>query len=484
MAAILHRMVHPIEILHPRNLSHLHERIGALVSGRLWLKVIIGMVLGALVGYLLNPGTELVSAEFAEIAGSWAALPGKIFLTVVQMIVVPLVFASVIRGIAANNSINQLKSTGLKLVLYFLVTTAVAVLIGIVLASVIQPGKYVDISSASATAVTQEVEEELDTEATLGLQQVPQAIVGLLPNNPLSDAVEANMLQIVLFSIIVGLALITMQPAQSKPLLDLLGSVLEVSMTIVRWVMVIAPYAVFGLITQLVIETGFDAFVGIGIFMATVLFGLLILLTLYLVLALAFGGWAPWTFLARTREALLLAFSTDSSAATMPISLKTVEDQLAVRPSIAQFVIPIGATVNMNATALFQGLTTIFFIQAYGIEVSAGVIAVLILTIIGSSIGAPATPGVGIVVLSVVLGSVGIPLEGLALIIGIDQILERFRAMLNVAGDLTASVVMERLSPVREGYEDEIREEGTLDRERAATGSDVILKPNPGTRLA
>lgn len=476
-------MVHPIEILRPRSLSYLHERIRVLVSGRLWLKVLIGMALGAVVGYLLNPETALVGKELAETAGNWAALPGTIFLTIVQMIVVPLVFASVIRGIASNNSLSQLKSTGLKLLLYFLTTTAIAVLIGITLAHFIQPGTYVDISSVKSAEVSENIEGELEGE-TLTLSKIPQAIVGVLPNNPFSDAVEANMLQIVLFSVIVGLALITIKPEQSKPLLDLLGSILEVSMTIVRWVMMLAPYAVFGLITQLVIETGFDAFVGIGMFVGTVLLGLIVLMLIYLLLAYTFGKWKPWTFLVCTREALLLAFSTDSSAATMPLSLKTVEEKLEVRPSVAQFVIPLGATVNMNATALFQGLTTIFFVQAYGLDISAGVIAVLILTIIGSSIGAPATPGVGIVVLSVVLSSVGIPLEGLALIIGVDQILERFRAMLNVAGDLTASVIMERLSPQEQTYDDEMREENVLERERRKTGDDVILKPAPKAQPA
>lgn len=474
-------MVQPIEMLRPRNLSHLYTNVGALVKGRLWLKVVIGMVLGAVVGYFLNPATGLIDATSADTVGNWVALPGKIFLTIVQMIVVPLVFASVIRGIASNNSIKQLKSTGLKLLFYFLTTTTVAILIGISLASLIRPGEYVDIGSTKeVAAVSESVEEELTAEQEAsGLENLPSAIIGLLPNNPFSDAVEANMLQIVLFSIIVGLALIAMNPKQSKPLLDLTGSVLEVSMTIVRWVMVIAPYAVFGLIAQLVINTGLDAFIGIGVFVGTVMLGLIALLVFYLIIAFLFGKWRPWTYLSNIREAMLLAFSTDSSAATMPVSLKTVQEKLKVRPSVAQFVIPIGATVNMDATALFQGLATIFFIQMYGLDISVAVIAVLIVTVIGSSIGASATPGVGIVVLSVVLGSVGIPLEGLALIIGVDQILERFRAMLNVTGDLTASVVMERLSPDRHAYREEMQEDQALDRKRESTGDDVILKPAP-----
>lgn len=473
-------MTSPIEILHPRGLKHLAGHVNALVAGRLWLKVVIGMILGIFVGFIVNPSTGVVSSESAETIGKWVALPGRAFLTLVQMIVVPLVFASVIRGIAANNSIGQLKSTGLKLVAYFLITTIIAALIGIALAVFIQPGTYVDPASVGGKSVATNIEENLGESdaAGININEIPAAIIGILPDNPLSDAVEANMLQVVLFSIVVGLALVTMRPEQSRPLLDLLGSILTVTMTIVRWVMVIAPYAVFGLIAQLVINTGFDAFVGIGVFVATVLLGLALLMAMYMFIAYAFGGWKPWTFMAHVREPQLFAFSTDSSAATIPISLKTVEEKLKVRPSIAQFVVPIGATVNMNATALFQGMTTIFFTQVYGLDLAVGTIAALIVTIIGASIGAPATPGVSIIVLSAVLRSVGIPLEGLALIIGVDQILSRIRGSLNVTGDLTASVVMNRLAPpALPSYSEEVTSERALEEHRERTGEDVVVRP-------
>lgn len=475
-------MVHPIELLKPRGLKHLANEVQALVAGRLWLKVLVGMFLGVVVGALVNPEAGFFAKDVADIVASWLALPGKFFLTMVQMIVVPLVFASVIRGIAANNSIKQLKSAGIKLLIYFLLTTVVAVLIGVWLAGTIQPGKYVDIASLEQAHVAEQVEESVATSELsddISLETIPAAVINILPNNPLSDVVEANMLQVVLFAIIIGLALVSMAPKHSKPLLDLTGSIMEVSMTIVRWVMTIAPYAVFGLIAQLVIETGFSAFAGIGVFVGTVLIGLSILMAFYLTLAWMFGGWSPLRFMANIREAQLLAFSTDSSAATMPISLKTVEEKLKVRPSVAQFVIPIGATVNMNATALFQGMSVMFFTQVYGLELSTGALIALIVTIIGSSIGAPATPGVGIVVLAVVLRSAGIPLEGLALIIGVDQVLERFRAMLNVTGDLVGSVVINRLTPKLETptYEEEVAEEHKFEKERQETGEDVIIDP-------
>ena len=481
-------MPHPIALVSPRNLKYLTENLQSLIAGRLWLKVVIGMLAGIIVGYLFNPEVGIFASTTSEIVASWVALPGKFFLIMVQMIVVPLVFASLIRGIAANNSIGQLKSTGLKLFIYLIITTSTAILIGIWLAHLLQPGTFVDISTAENSPIAAEMQANIErAEPTdLSLSTLPSAIINVLPNNPLSDVVEANMLQIVLFSIIIGLALVSMNPTQSKPLLDLMGSILEVSMTIVRWVMAIAPYAVFGLIAQLVIETGLDAFVGIGAFVVTVLIGLGILMLLYLALAWLFGGWKPWIFIEHIRETQLLAFSTDSSAATMPLSLKTVQEKLKVRPSIAQFVIPIGATVNMNATALFQGIATIFFTQAYGLDLSTGAIIALIVTIIGASIGAPATPGVGIVVLAVVLRGAGIPLEGLALIIGVDQILERLRAMLNVTGDLVASVVINRLAPEEKipTYEQEVVQEHKFEKQRRSTGEDVIIHPSPEVRAA
>jgi len=470
-------VIEPIEILRPRSLKYLTKNIQDLIKGKLWLKVIIGMVLGIAFGALINPSSNLVDQNLSTIIGNWVVLPGKFFLTMVQMIVVPLVFASVIRGIAANRSVKQLKHTGFKLALYFLITTLIAAVCGILLATVFKPGNYVNLTSnKSSNKVIQNVENNVASRQSSDIKDIPTTLIELLPSNPLSDAVEANMLQIVLFSLIVGLALIQMKPSQARPLLDLLGSIMAVSMTIVRWVMILAPFAVFGLIAQVVIETGFEVFLGIGVYVGTIVLGLIILMLFYLAVAFSFGGWNPLTFISRIREAQLLAFSTDSSAATMPLSLKVVEERLKVRPSIAQFVIPLGATVNMNATALFQGLTTVFFTQVYNLELSLGTTIVLILTIIGSSVGAPATPGVGVIVLAVVLSSVGIPLQGLALIIGVDQILSRFRAMLNVTGDLVASVVMNRQARLEQPtYEEEIAAEHELEKHRHTTGEDVVI---------
>jgi Na+/H+-dicarboxylate symporter len=222
------------------------------------------------------------------------------------------------------------------------------------------------------------------------------------------------------------------------------------------------------------LRTGVDALVGVGAYVAAVLLGLFLLMLVFLAIAVVLGRQRPWRFLADVRDAQLLAFSTDSSAATLPVSIETAEHKLRVRPSVAQLVLPIGASVNMGGTALYQGLATMFMAQLFGIDLPTSSLVALVVTALGASIGAPATPGVGIVVLATVLESAGIPLAGLALILGVDQILERFRCVLNVTGDLVAATVMDRFLPSEQTREQELRLEERLEAERARSGADVI----------
>jgi len=404
------------------------------------------MISGIIVGFTLGPDLNIVSRNFAEITASWLALPGHFFLALIQMIVIPLIFASVIRGLASGESIDQLKKLGLRVVVYFLITTILATSIGIGVALLVKPGKFVDSSFAEKTTTSDSIidKEKLQSQ-DFDLVNIPTAIVSVIPENPLNEMANARMLQIVIFSIIIGVALISLKPDQSQPLLSLLGSIQSVSMKIVKWAMEIAPLAVFGLMSQLTAQTGLDSLAGIGIYVLTVLLALLAMLCFYLLIAFLFGGWKPWTFLQKIRDVQLLAFSTDSSVATMPLTIKTVEEKLKIRSSISQFIIPVGATVNMDATALFQGVATIFISQVYGLELGLGTLLILIATSLGSSIGTPATPGVGIIVLAAVLKSIGVPIEGIALIIGVDRILEMFRTSINVTGDMTASIVMNKI---------------------------------------
>lgn len=430
-------------LLYPRQLKYLSDYLTGLTRGRLWLQVLIGMVLGIAIGILLGPSVGWVRPEVANIIGNWLALPGQLFLTLIQMIVIPLVFASVIRGLSASENLEQLRSIGIRVVIYFVVTTAIAIMIGMAVALLIKPGAYIDSSLIqNALGSTPVVPQGAITQP--GWDELPKTLVTILPTNPLTSMVEGQMLQVVLFAIIIGVALVLMAPAQAKPLLDLMASLQEVCMTVVRWAMWLAPYAVFGLLAQLTTKIGLNSLIGMAIYVGTVLLGLFILMLCYLLILYIFAKQPPLAFLKSTREVLLLAFSTSSSAAVMPLSIKTVEEKLHVRPSISQFVIPLGATINMNGTALYQGVAAIFLAQVFAIDLSTGAMLLIIVTAVGASIGSPATPGVGIVILALVLDSAGIPTAGIALIMGVDRILDMSRTAVNVCGDLTACVLMDR----------------------------------------
>jgi Na+/H+-dicarboxylate symporter len=429
-----------LEAIQPQPLKNLAGTLSALVSGRLWLKVLIGLVLGLATGFLLGPTAGLVATDTGALIGNWLALPGMLFLATIQMIVIPLVFASIILGLASSENVEQLRRLGLIVVLYFVLTTAAAVVIGLWVAGIIEPGR--DMAAELVSQVT-----AADAPPALtppGLGEIPETLIRLLPGNPLDSMVRGEMLQVVIFAVIMGVALVALSPAQSKPLLDLLTSLQQVCMMIVRWSMLIAPLAVFGLMARLTSQVGFDALVGMAIYVATVLCGLGLLLVMYLVLVWLLAGQTPASFLRATRELLLLAFSTSSSAAVMPLSIKTAEEQLGVRASIAQFVIPLGATINMNGTALYQGVAAVFLAQVYGVDIGTGGLALIVVMAVGASIGSPATPGVGIVILAMVLSTVGIPPEGVALLMGVDRILDMSRTSINVAGDLVATKLMDR----------------------------------------
>lgn len=437
-------MANYINLFYPKPLKQLTNYLDSLVKTRLWLKIIIAMMLGIGVGVVLGPSLGLIDNSVSSILGNWLALPGQIFLGLIQMIVVPLVFASIIRGLASSEDVDQLRKLGFRLLAYFVATTTVAIVIGIIVALLFQPGKFID--SALISSTTQVVSSDLPQQGvkSLELGNMPEVIINLLPQNPLGAMVEKQMLQVVLFSIIFGAALLMMPKEQAKPLLDLLGSLQEVCMTVVRWAMLMAPIAVFGLLAQITLKIGLKALVGMAMYVGTVLVGLIFLLMFYMILIMVIGKKSPWWFLGEVRDVQLLAFSTSSSAAVMPMSIKTAEEKLKVRPAISQFLIPLGATINMDGTALYQGVAAIFLAQVFGIELGIASMLLIIITAVGASIGAPATPGVGIVILAMVLESIGVPASGIALIIGVDRILDMSRTAINVTGDLTACIIMDR----------------------------------------
>lgn len=469
-------LLSPLGLIHPRSMKYLSETLASLVKGRLWLKVIVGMVLGLVVGIVMGPSMGLVSPAIARPLANWLALPGQLFLALIQMIVIPLVFASVIRGLAASESVEQLRQMGLWVALFFMATTALATAIGLSLALLIRPGTALDASLLQATIGAAPAVETAAATTPPALDELPRLLVNLLPGNPLSSMVESQMLQVVVFAIIVGVALVSMAPVRSKPMLELLGSLQEVCMTVVRWAMWLAPFAVFGLLAQLTMKVGVDALIGMAVYVMTVLLGLLIMFGLYLILLQVLGGVSPRGFLRAARDVLLLAFSTSSSAAVMPLSIRVAEDGLGVRPSVAQFVIPLGATINMNGTALYQGVAAVFLAQAFGIDLGTGDLVLIVIMAVGASIGSPATPGVGIVILAMVLSSVGVPPAGIALLMGVDRILDMSRTAINVNGDLLAAKLIDKWIRGGKTADEEQAEEAERERRRAATREDTLVE--------
>lgn len=425
-------------------INYLSGHLTKLVKGRLWLKVLIGMMLGIITGMLIGPTTGWFDINTATTIGNWLALPGRLFLTLIQMIVIPLIFASVVRGLTSSESFEQLRRMGITVVIYFILTTTAAILIGLTVAQLIKPGNYIDGTQIKNIASTSTQSNIPATVNVPTFSDLPDKLITILPSNPLTSMVEGQMLQVVIFAIVMGVALVMMNTAQSKPLLDLMASLQEVCMTVVGWAMHIAPFAVFGLMAQLTTKIGLNALIGMGVYVGTVLTGLLILLAMYLILIYVFTRETPVAFLSSVRDVMLLAFSTSSSAAVMPLSIKTAESKLGVHPSVSQFIIPLGATINMDGTALYQGVATIFLAQVFGIDLGMSGILLVMVTAIGASIGSPGTPGVGIVILAMVLDAVQIPTAGIVLIMGVDRILDMSRTAVNVCGDLVASKLMNR----------------------------------------
>ncbi len=415
------------------------------VKTHLWAQVLIGMVLGIVVGLLLSPsGAALVPTEVANSLAAWLALPGKVFLALIQMVVVVLVLSSIVIGITSSGDAEFLRKVGWRVMLFFVVTTAVAVALGIALATALEPGRLIDADLLERTmASVGETAQESQAAAAEERGSMPDRIVGLIPTNPFGAIIELAMLQIVILAIFIGIALVAVPADRAQPLIDIFASIQEVSMQIVSWAMLLAPWAVFGLLAQITIKIGLDAIVGMTAYVGTVLLALLIMLVLYAVIVALLGKRSPVWFLANIRDVQLLAFSTSSSAAVMPLSMQTSEERLGVGKALSQFIIPLGATVNMAGTAVYQVIAAVFLTQVFGVELSTSNLFLLAATTVGASIGSPSTPGVGIVILATILQGIGVPASGIALIIGVDRILDMSRTSINVTGDLAACVVME-----------------------------------------
>lgn len=430
--------------LRPVRSITLARRLDYLLRTHLWAQIIVAMVAGIVLGVGLSPsGGAWVSEATAYTIGGWVALPGQIFLALIQMIVVPLVLSSIILGIAGGGNVEFVRRLGVRIAPYFVATTMIAVLIGVSLAMWIEPGSYIDTASIQSAVDPMAAQSGAGATAASSLT-LPEHIVAVIPTNPSGAILQRAMFQIVILAIMIAIALVSIKPKRARPILDLCVSLQEIAMKIVSWAMAIAPAAVFGLLAKVSIEVGLEAIVGMAVYVGTVILGLVLLYVFYLLVVTVLARRNPWKFMKSIREVQLLAFSTSSSAAVMPLSMNVARSKLGVRKSISEFIVPLGATVNMDGTALYQVIAAIFLTQIYGIDLSTSEIILLAATTVGASIGSPSTPGIGIVILATIVQSIGVPPAGIAMIIGVDRILDMCRTAVNVSGDLTACTVMDR----------------------------------------
>lgn len=411
----------------------------------LWLQVIISLIIGLSVGLVLGDdvgvGLEENSVDFVA---SYLSIPASIFLSLIHMIIVPLIFSSIVIAISTLGSKDKLKSLGLGVGVYFVITTTIAITIAILLVSIISPGSLLDISLLKESYEISD--KEIEIKEGFSLDDIPNAVANIIPKNPISSYLEGQMLSILVFAMIVGLAMTSLPKESVKPFLDVIESVQKITIHILMFSMKIVPFAVFGLIVGMVSKVGIESMVGMGAYMATVVLALGVMLLVYTLILKFVAKRSIFSTFSKIRNPQTLAFSTGSSMATMPVTLKTAEEDLKIDARVSKFVIPLGTTVNMDGTALYQVIAVFFLAQLFSIELSLISVMVIIITTLLASIGTPAIPGAGVIVLSTILVTVGIPPAGIILLISVDRILDMTRTMVNVTGDLTASCVFDRIT--------------------------------------
>jgi Na+/H+-dicarboxylate symporter len=388
--------------------------------------IFAGLILGGILGWVMGPKAAMFS---------WL---GELFLRALKMIIVPLIVASMIVGITSLGDIRRLGRTGLVTVLYYLATTAVAVAIGLVLVNIIRPGAGASQATAASNVAT-------------GAEEFSflDVILGMVPENIVEAAANLDILPLIVFSLLFGGVLTTIGE-RGAPLVRLFQGINEVIMRLVHLIMWFAPVGIFGLVAGKMGEVGGGAafvaeLVKVGKYSLTVIVGLLIhALVVLPALLTFFGGRAPWRYLRNMIPALTTAFSTASSSATLPVTFECVEGNNKVSSSSADLVLPLGATINMDGTALYEAVAAMFIAQSYGIHLGPGEQLVIFLTATLAAIGAAGIPEAGLVTMVLVLQSVGLPLEGIGIILSIDWFLDRWRTTVNVWGDSVGAAVVER----------------------------------------
>jgi len=395
-------------------------------------RILLGMVLGIILGLILNslggadPDKTPIISWFVN---NVFDVVGQVFVISLKLLVVPLVFFSLVCGSASMGEDVKMGQVALKTVSLYLMTTAIAVSLALTIANIVDPGIGINTSEA-ANYVAKEAPSFKDV------------FIGIFPSNPFQAMVEGNMLQVIVFAILVGIAILQAGESGNKVLRGC-QMISDVIMRMVSILMNLAPYGVFCLLAKLFTGQGFSAIINLALYFGTIVFVLLLHASVvYTTIFTIFTRLNPLTLFKNMRPAMLFAFSTSSSNATMPITLNVAKNRVGAHNSIASFTVPLGATVNMDGTAIMQGIATVFIAQAYGLDLSMTEYFAVIATATLASIGTAGVPGVGLITLAMVLQQVGLPVEGIGLIIGVDRLLDMLRTVVNVSGDGMVTAVV------------------------------------------
>jgi len=410
-------------------------------------KILIGMLLGVLFGFAM---TQV--SWGAGFVGDWIKPLGTIFVKLLKLIAIPLILASLIKGISDLKDISKFRNIGLKTMLTYIVTTVIAITIGLLLVNVMQPGDGISEETISKLTETYANDSGVQGKiAEAGKQQSSgplQFLVDMVPDNAFNAfANNGLMLQVIFFTILFGISMLLIGEERAKPMKDIFDGLNDVVLKMVDLIMLTAPYAVFALLANVVVSSGDpDLLLALLKYSGVVVLGLTLMIVFYLFIVGSYVKKNPFWFLKQISPAQLLAFSTSSSAATLPVTMERVEEHIGVDKEVSSFVLPVGATINMDGTSLYQGVAAVFISQALGFDLSFGDQLTIVLTALLASIGSAAVPGAGMVMLVIVLESIGFPPDklaiGLALIFAVDRPLDMCRTVVNVTGDATVSMLV------------------------------------------
>lgn len=405
-------------------------------------KILIGLAIGVGFGFLaVNiPGGR-------EFTVDWIKPLGTIFINALKLLAIPLIVASLINGVAELKDISQLSKLGTRTIVIYIITTVIAVSLGLVAVNVVKPGKYIAAETQEELLASYEGESALKMEEALTQKDKSplQPLVDLVPENAVSAAMDnSNMLQVIFVVILFGIGMILIPEEDAKPVKSFFRGVNEIIMKLVDLVMISAPYGVFALMAALVVESpSADIFIALGAYSLTVLLGLAIMVFIfYPGIVRIFTGYKPVEFLQKISPAQLLAFSTSSSAATLPVTMERVEEHLGVEEEVTSFVCPVGATINMDGTSLYQAVAAVFIAQVFAQDLTIGQQLTIVMTATLASIGSAAVPGAGILMLVIVLESIGVNPAGIGLIFAVDRPLDMCRTVVNVTGDAAVSMLV------------------------------------------